>query len=647
MSIAGIFNNMNNVKYSENSADAISKSSQNNSQSNASLEPGTSVTGKVMSVNAKEGSVTVDIAGKTINAKLEGNVSLKPGETVTFDVKGNSGNQLTLSPLYTNTANTSTAIKALSFANIPITENSIQMADTMINQNMKIDSASLSMMYRQVAANPETAPAVIVEMKNFGIEINPDNIESFQAFKNYENQVTSGMNEIMDSMPEAFKELASKGDNVQFTNFALDVINTFNGDSSSASSGVNENIEFANINDIQNKTVITDNLASQNSVDQNSISQNSTNQNSVADTLIKDASERLDNTKSDVLNLVGDKNTSTALFSDADNMTNALIGDGAEENSLESLENSVTKALNSESILSGKLADGTEVSLTDNLNNKDAWQSMTTFEKSNMIDVLKQAGLDNETAMKLLQENSTNKDFLDATKTLLEKGKLTDSMKDMISSDKFGNILKSQMQNQWLLSPIDVGQKETVENLYRRLNEQTKELTESLSNNALQNTSLASNLSDMNNNLDFMNQMNNMYQYVQLPLKMAGSEATGDLFVYTDKKSLARKDGNVSALLHLDMDHLGPIDVYASITPGNNVYTKFYVENDEMLDFIEANINILNDRLEKRGYSMKCETVTRDKADNIVPGVSANGNADNTNMANAKKIMKYSFDMKA
>ena len=95
------------------------------------------------------------------------------------------------------------------------------------------------------------------------------------------------------------------------------------------------------------------------------------------------------------------------------------------------------------------------------------------------------------------------------------------------------------------------------------------------------------------------------------PLKMNGSETTGDLFVYTDKKSLAQNDGNVSALLHLDMPSLGPLDVYASITPEKSVFTKFYLESDEMIDFIAENIHVLNERLEKRGYKMKSEMIKK------------------------------------
>ena len=71
----------------------------------------------------------------------------------------------------------------------------------------------------------------------------------------------------------------------------------------------------------------------------------------------------------------------------------------------------------------------------------------------------------------------------------------------------------------------------------------------------------------------------------------------GELFVYTNKKNLARKDGQVSALLHLDMEHLGPLDVYVALKD-TKVSTKFYVQNDAILDYLEANMDVLTERLQ-------------------------------------------------
>jgi flagellar hook-length control protein FliK len=94
-----------------------------------------------------------------------------------------------------------------------------------------------------------------------------------------------------------------------------------------------------------------------------------------------------------------------------------------------------------------------------------------------------------------------------------------------------------------------------------------------------------------------------MFQYVQLPLQMAGQNTHGDLYVYRNKNRKMSEDGSVSAVLHLDMDNLGPLDVYVKMKD-TKVTTNFYVADDSILDLINDNIHILNERLEKRGYSM-------------------------------------------
>ena len=57
---------------------------------------------------------------------------------------------------------------------------------------------------------------------------------------------------------------------------------------------------------------------------------------------------------------------------------------------------------------------------------------------------------------------------------------------------------------------------------------------------------------------------------------------------------------------HLDMEHLGPLDVYVTMKD-KQVATNFTVADESVLDLIEKNIEILNKRLEGRGYSLKAE----------------------------------------
>ena len=102
--------------------------------------------------------------------------------------------------------------------------------------------------------------------------------------------------------------------------------------------------------------------------------------------------------------------------------------------------------------------------------------------------------------------------------------------------------------------------------VYEKIVKSLHTLNETLQQSGAQNTALQESITNLSENIDFMNQLNQMYTYVQLPLKMQNGEKNGELYVFTNKRSLAEKDGEVSALLHLTMEHLGPLDVYVKIS---------------------------------------------------------------------------------
>ena len=118
--------------------------------------------------------------------------------------------------------------------------------------------------------------------------------------------------------------------------------------------------------------------------------------------------------------------------------------------------------------------------------------------------------------------------------------------------------------------------------------------------------------SDMKGNMNFMNQINDLYNYVQLPLKMNNTHANGDLYVYAKKRGKSiENSGELTALLHLEMEKLGNVDIFLTLRTGNNLSTKFTLEKEEMIDFIEQNIDILNERLMKKGYSISRTQVAK------------------------------------
>ncbi|MBR4759273.1 MAG: flagellar hook-length control protein FliK, partial [Lachnospiraceae bacterium] len=168
------------------------------------------------------------------------------------------------------------------------------------------------------------------------------------------------------------------------------------------------------------------------------------------------------------------------------------------------------------------------------------------------------------------------------------------------------DLLGGELSKQWKMTPEMVAGKEDVQEFYTKLRIQTGDLARAAQQALGSDNALTQQAGGLQQNVDFMNQLNQTAAYIQLPLQLAGEDAHGELYVYTNKKSLAENDGKVSAFLHLDMDNLGPVDVYVAMENAK-VSTNFYLADDAMIDFISENIHILDERLADRGYNMTCK----------------------------------------
>lgn len=211
----------------------------------------------------------------------------------------------------------------------------------------------------------------------------------------------------------------------------------------------------------------------------------------------------------------------------------------------------------------------------------------------------------------------------------------------ILHNSKVAELPAKLLADRWSIKPEDVESPEKVEELYQKLGKQLKGLSNLLEENGQRGSSAYQNVTNLSQNVDFLQQINQTYAYIQLPLHLRqGEHKTGELFVYTNKKNLARKDGQVSALLHLDMEHLGPLDVYVALKD-TKVSTKFYVQNDAILDYLEANMDVLTERLQKRGYDCKCETTLRTElqqtAQAMAPLLKTEGSVP---------VAQYAFDVR-
>ncbi len=231
-----------------------------------------------------------------------------------------------------------------------------------------------------------------------------------------------------------------------------------------------------------------------------------------------------------------------------------------------------------------------------------------------------------ESGLKLSEENADsirNKDAVIAQKDIsfdelfqeLDKGKNATNLTRI-----FERIWNKEVSGQWNMEPETLFDKKQVKNYYEKLETSIKQLEKVLNETVSLKSPAAKAVHNTASNLDFMNQLHQMHAYIQLPLKMANQNAHGELYVFSNKKNLTKQDGKVTALLHLDMEHLGKMDVYVALED-KKVSTNFYLEKEEYLDFLEANMDMLNTRLQKRGYECSIKTSLRNEEEESVMSI--------------------------
>ena len=245
---------------------------------------------------------------------------------------------------------------------------------------------------------------------------------------------------------------------------------------------------------------------------------------------------------------------------------------------------------------------------------------------------------------KMIVDGTKPEDAAEVVLKLLKQGlatKDTALLRSVLQNFKIEGLPGELLQDAWSIRPEDVESSEKVEELYQKLGKQLKSLAGLLEENGQSSSNAFQAVTNLSRNVDFLQQINQTYAYIQLPLHLRqGEHKTGELFVYTNKKNLAGKDGRVSALLHLDMEHLGPLDVYVALQD-TKVSTKFYVQNDTILDYLEANMEVLTQRLKQRGYVCNCETTLRTElqqtAQAMAPILKAGGSVP---------VAQYAFDVR-
>lgn len=210
----------------------------------------------------------------------------------------------------------------------------------------------------------------------------------------------------------------------------------------------------------------------------------------------------------------------------------------------------------------------------------------------------------------------------------------------LLSSKEFKALVKDGLEQQWTIRPEELTGSDKINKLYEKLDRQMDRIGQVLRATGQENANFTQTAADIRSNVEFMNQINQAYTYVQIPLKMSGQTASGELYVYTNRKSLMEGDKELTAFLHLDMDNLGPTDISVKLLR-REVSTNFYLENDAAYDLIEQHLPILEERLKAKGYNCKVSVINESRHVNFVEDFLKK------DQPSAGQLHRYSFDMRA
>lgn len=518
--------------------------------------------------------------GQQILARLAGKFSFEQGQSVFFQVKNNDGGTIEIKPYTVDGEGANlTLMDALKAAGLSVDGINLSMVNKMMEEHMPIDKISLNQMYQLVQDNKDINVTTLVELKRLGIEINQVNAAQFENYANDKQAITIAMDSLIDELPNALSA-----------------------------------------EDLSMYKLVTQ--------------------------------------ARDILNIVTEGLTEEAFISsEASDMSQyeAIMRDNKSAPVVKKHFN-IAELFESLNSVSGESQD---IHTTQKINNVPATDTILLQEnetKSNTIGFLlsdKQIEELNEQVRMLLpdlqennislySEDSSVVGILNDIKSMLENTPANaDTLRHLFSGEAFKLMLKEALEQQWMIKPGDLEKNpKKLDGLYDKIEKQITNMEIILKTSGVVNPKAEALADNIRGNIEFMNQINEAYTYVQVPLKMNEKNASGQLYVYTNKKSMSNPDKELSAFLHLDLEHLGGTDVSIKMLH-RKVTTNFYLDSDESYALVKQFLPVFEKRLQDKGYNCELNVNSGSKQMNFVAGFLKK------DLPPTGQVHRYSFDIRA
>ena len=577
------------------------------------LSSGSVFEGTVSSV--KNGKVTLALSdGQTITARLSGKVPLSQGTPMFFQVKSNDGATIEIKP-YTGAGSGGNPIltNALTEGTVPVTERNLAMVDAMMKEQMPIDKQSLLNMARIANMNPGVDITTVVNMTKLGIPVSPEMAAQFENYMTDEHAILQEMDQAMNELADlAGSSDLTPNQAVQMNHKILSILLP---EQTAAGESVNTEGQI----ETGGQTTAEGQILTGG---QTTAEGQTTSEGQILTDGRLGAEEQT----------VNGEQTTTAGQAIQEGTGGQAIGEVLSDqqfSSLGRLLQNIPSLVESTKLFPEAMEQDIFI---DTLEDESVAQNLMTEDAA-------WKAADGKTA---LDKNLTVSDFLRTVSQLLSEnnGMASQSIQKLFGSDAYKSLLRNVMEQQWLIQPEALKQEKKISQLYEKLEQQMRQVEDALKEAGVTKTRFPETAAEVRGNIEFMNQLNQAYTYVQVPLKMSGQNANGELYVYTNKKNLRDPDAELSAFLHLDLEHLGSTDVSVKMQH-RNVKTNFYMADDASYDLVEKYLPILEQKLKDKGY--QC-TITMTKEEKKV---SFGDDFLRKDMPQTGTLHRYSFDVRA
>ena len=583
------------------------------------LSSGSVFEGTVSSV--KNGKVTLALSdGQTITARLSGKVPLSQGTPMFFQVKSNDGATIEIKP-YTGAGSGGNPIltNALTEGTVPVTERNLAMVDAMMKEQMPIDKQSLLNMARIANMNPGVNITTVVSMTKLGIPVSPEMAAQFENYMTDEHAILQEMDQAMNELADLAGSKNLTPDQAVQMNQKIVTILLPEQTVTGAPVNAEGQIETGGQTTAEGQIVTGGQITAEGQIVTGG-------QTTAEGQILTDG--RLGAEEQ----TVNGEQTTTAGQAIQEGTGGQALGDVLSEqqfSSLGRLLQNIPSLVESTKLFPEAMEQDIFI---DTLEDESVAQNLMTEDAA-------WKAADGKTA---LDKNLTVSDFLRTVSQILSEnnGMASQSIQKLFGSDAYKSLLRNVMEQQWLIQPEALKQEKKISQLYEKLEQQMRQVEDALKEAGVTKTRFPETAAEVRGNIEFMNQLNQAYTYVQVPLKMSGQNANGELYVYTNKKNLRDPDAELSAFLHLDMEHLGSTDVSVKMQH-RNVKTNFYMADDASYDLVEKYLPVLEQKLKDKGY--QC-TITMTKEEKKV---SFGDDFLRKDMPQTGTLHRYSFDVRA